>query len=502
METGKTKLLRQMMADGIRYIFGNPGTVEQGLLDELYKYPEICYITCLHESVAVAVADGYARAAGLPAVIQLHSGVGLGNGIGMMYQAYRGHTPLIVVAGEAGIQYDAMDAQMACNLTEMAKPVTKYAARVTHPESILRLWRRAYKMAVTPPMGPVFLSLPLDILDMENHEEVRATSQIDYRMEPKDESIDVVAQALINAVNPIILAGDGVSAYGAVKALEHCAELTGAFVYGVNSSCINISQSSLHYKGDLGHMFGENSKNAVQNADVVLIVGTYAFLEVFPCLENPFRVDARIFHIDLDSYEIAKNHPVTLGICANPASALEKINERLETVSIPCRRNITETKSAKQNAEEINDTTAAVFMKTLRDLTDENTIIFDESLTASEYVSSFLPRTKEGTFFQTRGGSLGVGIPGGMGVLLARPHGQVIVFTGDGGSMYTIQALHTASRYNIPVKIVICNNGRYRLLDRNLEVYRKNRVLCRICRRTAFRWNLRLILSLLPLLWG
>lgn len=133
MSTGKEKLLRQMKADGVEYIFGNPGTVEQGLLDKLHEFPEIQYITCLHESVAVAMADGYSRAAGVPAVIQLHSGVGLGNGIGMLYQAYRGHTPLIVIAGEAGICYDAMDAQMACNLVEMARPVTKYAARAVHP---------------------------------------------------------------------------------------------------------------------------------------------------------------------------------------------------------------------------------------------------------------------------------------------------------------------------------------------------------------------------------
>ena len=187
METGKEKLLQQMTADGVEYIFGNPGTVEQGILDELYKYPQIEYITCLQESVAVAMADGYARAKGSPAVVQLHSGVGLGNGIGMLYQAYRGHSPLIVIAGEAGIKYEAMDAQMACDLTEMARPVTKYAARAVHPASLLRLWRRAYKIAMTPPMGPVFLSLPMDVLDMENTEEVCKTSPIEYRSSPEEE---------------------------------------------------------------------------------------------------------------------------------------------------------------------------------------------------------------------------------------------------------------------------------------------------------------------------
>ncbi len=473
METGKIKLLRQMMADGVNYIFGNPGTVEQGILDELYRYPAIRYITCLQESIAVAMADGYARAAASPAVVQLHSGVGLGNGIGMLYQAYRGHSPLIVIAGEAGIRYDAMDAQMACDLVKMAEPVTKYAVRVTHPASLLRLWRRAYKMAVTPPMGPVFLSLPLDILDMENEEEVFATPRIDFRVSPLDEQASVIARALAGALHPVILAGDGVSASGAVTELERCAQLSGTPVYGVNSSCINISQSSPYYQGDLGHMFGVNSKKAVQNADVVLIVGTYVFPEVFPSLESPFRADAKIFHIDLDSYEIAKNHPVTLGLCANPKLALRKINDELERTALPYREGRINGLLGEKGNPRQEETAIAAFMETLRRLTDEQLVVFDEALTASGYLAEFLPRTLEGTFFQTRGGSLGVGIPGGMGILLADSAKQVIVFTGDGGSMYTIQALYTANRYHIPVKTVICNNGRYHLLDRNLEVYRK-----------------------------
>jgi benzoylformate decarboxylase len=473
METGKTKLLRQMIADGVTHIFGNPGTVEQGILDELYQYPEIQYVTCLHESVAVGMADGYARAKGVPAVIQLHSGVGLGNGIGMLYQAYRGHSPLIVVAGEAGIRYDAMDAQMACDLVKMAEPVTKYAARVTHPSSLLRLWRRAYKMAMTPPMGPVFLSIPLDILDMENEEEIGAASLIDFQAIPVRESVVQVARALAEAKNPMILAGDGVSESGGVAELERCAQLGAIPVYGVNNSCINISQSSAYYQGDLGHMFGENSKKVVQNADVVLILGTYAFPEVFPELNSPFRSDAKVFHIDLNVYEIAKNHPVTMGICASPKVALAQINEQLEGEVFSYKEQRETTLLQAKGKETEDATVIGEFMKKLQQMTDENVVIFDEALTSAQYLATYLPRTLEGTFFQTRGGSLGVGIPGGLGIRLACPKKQVVVFTGDGGSMYTIQALHTASRYHIPIKIVILNNKRYHLLDNNLEVYRK-----------------------------
>src|SRR4051812_34721658 len=119
-------------------MFGNPGTVEQGFLDALGEYDDVEYILTLQETIAVGIADGYARATKRPTVVQLHSGVGLGNGIGMMYQAKRGHAPLIVICGESGIRYDAMEAQMWADLVAMAEPVTKWATRVVDPGSLLR----------------------------------------------------------------------------------------------------------------------------------------------------------------------------------------------------------------------------------------------------------------------------------------------------------------------------------------------------------------------------
>src|SRR3954465_615509 len=145
----RAAFLEQLAVDGVPYMFGNPGTVEQGFLDELRHFPGIEYVLTLQEAVAVGMADGYARATRRPAVVQLHSGVGLGNGIGMLYQAKRGHAPLVVLVGEAGLRYDAMEAQMAADLVAMAEPVTKWATRVVDPESTLRTLRRAFKVAGT-----------------------------------------------------------------------------------------------------------------------------------------------------------------------------------------------------------------------------------------------------------------------------------------------------------------------------------------------------------------
>ena len=480
-KTGNEKLIEQLLADGCSYMFGNPGTVEQGFLDAMGAYQSFDYITCLQESIAVAMADGYARKTGKPAVVQLHSGVGLGNGIGMLYQAMRGHSPLVVLAGEAGIKYDAMDAQMACDLTEMARTVTKWSGRVLHKDSLLRMVRRAVKIAMTPPMGPVFLALPLDILDEVNEEPVYPSIKINTNTVPaKWEDSQEAADLLMEAESPLFIIGDGISFSNGQEEVQKLAEMIGARVYGADTSRVNFNRSSYLYQGDLGHMFGDSSREKVRSADVVLIAGTYVFPEVFPCIENPFREDAKIIHIDLNTYEIGKNFGVTIGIGADPASTIKNIANMIkEEQSERQRYKAANRKKAMKLERQIQENewkeegVFSQFCKILKERQNENLIIFDEALTASEILNHYFQFEKPGTFFQTRGGSLGVGIPGAMGIKLAAPEQTVIGFTGDGGSMYTIQALQTAVRYNIGAKFVIINNGDYRLLKNNMDEYWK-----------------------------
>src|SRR5262245_29730954 len=191
--TGRFALIEQFVADGFEFMFGNPGTVEQGFLDALSDYPKLKYVLTLQESIAVLTADGYARASGRPALVQIHSSPGVGNAIGNLYQAKRGGTPLVVIAGEAGIRYDAMDAQMAADLVAMARPVTKWATRVTDPQSVLRVIRRAIKMATTPPTGPVFVCLPADVLDAPAAEEVVPSSRLVTRTLPEPDRVQEAA---------------------------------------------------------------------------------------------------------------------------------------------------------------------------------------------------------------------------------------------------------------------------------------------------------------------
>jgi thiamine pyrophosphate-dependent acetolactate synthase large subunit-like protein len=485
--TGRYAMLEQFVADGVEYMFGNPGTVEQGFLDALEDFPQLKYVFGLQETIAVGMADGYARAIKKPAIVQLHSGVGLGNGVGMMYQAKRGEAPLVVIAGEAGIRYDAMDAQMAADLVSIAKPVTKWATRVVDPGSVLRVLRRAIKIAGTAPTGPVFVALPADVLDALNDEPIVASSTAETRVVPDASLVDQAAGLLAAATRPIIIMGDGVAMSGAQAELTRVAETLGADVWGANSSEVNIDETHPLFRGNLGHMFGHHSTPLVEPADAVLIVGTYVFPEVFPTLTQVFSPGARVVHIDLDAYEIAKNFPVDLGLVAHPKLTLAALADALGTKlgtdareaagrRIDGRRAEREQTAAAMRDADIEARRsvplhASEFMEALAARLPDDAIIFDEALTFSPEITQYLPPRRPGSFFQTRGGSLGTGIPGAIGLKLAHPDRTVVGFTGDGGSMYTIQALWTAAHHNIDAKFVICNNRSYRILKHNIQKY-------------------------------
>ncbi|HEV2580081.1 MAG TPA: thiamine pyrophosphate-binding protein, partial [Ktedonobacteraceae bacterium] len=459
----------------------------------LSDYQDLQYILTLQESVAVAIADGYARATRRPTVVQLHSGVGLGNGIGMMYQAKRGHAPLVVINGEAGLRYDAMDAQMAADVVAMAEPVTKWATRVVDSSSLLRVLRRAIKVAATPPMGPVFVCLPMDVLDAPNEEVVVPTSFPVTRVAPEPEQIAQVAAMLAAARKPMIIMGDGVAASGAQAELTRVAELLGAEVWGADSSEVNISTTHPLFKDLLGHMFGEYSRAITSRADVVLICGTYVLPEVFPALAGVFAPGAKVIHIDLDAHEVAKNFPVDLGLISDPKTTLARLAAALETTMTPEQKAAASTRTGQCVAAREQEVTAqreadrgrrdavplhpSRFLEELAAQLPKDAVIFDEALTTSPDLVHYLPPTIPGHYFQTRGGSLGVGIPGAIGLKLAYPDKTVIGFSGDGGSMYTIQALWTAAHHKIGAKFVVCNNHSYELLKLNIQQYWRERHL-------------------------
>lgn len=492
-KTGNQKIIEQFLADGMDHMFGNPGTVEQGFLDAVADYPAMKYILTLQESVAVMMADGYARTTQKPTLVQLHSSPGIGNAVGALYQAKRGHAPLVVIGADAGLRYMNMDAQMANDLVAMMAPVTKYATMALSPQSLLRTIRRAIKIAGTAPMGPVYVCLPMDVLDAINEEPVVPTSFPSTRVAPTAEQIDEAAAMLLAAETPMIFAGDGVAYSGANEALTRVAELLGAEVHGVDFGDVFMDTTHPLYKGTTGHMFGEFSHPITSKGDANLIVGTYMVPEVFPRLEDIYQPGAKVIHFDLNAYEIAKNHHVDLGVVSDPKLSLEALAEALERTQTDAQKaaaanRLAAARAAKKVAVEspvpalepageadAKPLVMAQFADVLATKVPADVVIFDEALTNSPPLQHAIPPRLPGSYFTTRGGSLGVGFPGAVGVKLAHPDKTVIGFSGDGGSMYTIQALWSAVRHNTGAKFVVCNNGSYKLLQLNIDVYWQER---------------------------
>ncbi|MDJ0796493.1 MAG: thiamine pyrophosphate-binding protein [Calothrix sp. MO_167.B12] len=490
-KTGRFAILEQFLADGIDRMFGCPGTSEEGFLDALWDYPNLKYILTLQESVAVMAADGYARATQKPALVQIHSTPGLGNAIGALYQAKRGHSPLVVIGGDAGVKYQAMDAQMAGDLVAFAEPVTKWSTMVKDPSSLLRIIRRAIKIASTPPMGPVYVCVPMDILDAPVVEEVIPTSFPSTKVVPDEETIKTVAKMLAEAQAPMIFIGDGIAFSGAQKELTEVAEIIGAEVWSADAGELNMSYAHPLYQGSTGHMFGYQSKPITSKGDVNLVSGTYMLPEVFPELGNIFKPDAKVIHIDLDAYEIAKNHPVDIGLVCDPKLTLNKLTDVLKDLMTSEQKEaaknriatITQAKQSKLQSQleadkVVRDSVPLHFSRFMEELAaqlPEDAIIFDEALTNSPPITRYVTPTEPGQYFLTRGGSLGVGIPSAMGVKIANPDKTVIGITGDGGAMFTIQALWSAARHNVDAKFIVCNNRSYKLLQVNVLAYWQER---------------------------
>lgn len=507
---GYEAILRQFLANGIDHMFGNPGTVEQSFLDALEDLPQIKYILTLQESIAVLCADGYARSKFKPALVQVHSSPGLGNAIGNLYQAFKGQSPLVVIGGDAGIKYQALDAQMAADLVAMAEPVTKWSAMVQHHTSLLRMVRRAIKIASTPPCGPVYLCLPEDILDQDIEEDIFPAHIPDMNSGPDRICLESVIPYALQAKNPIILVGDGlawsykgcsnISSDDNLTDFVELAEQLGAKVYEADGGEVNFPRNHPLYFGSTGHMFGFSSLPLIKDADFILILGCYLFPEVFPHLGEIFSPKATVIHVDLNSDNIAKNHRVDKSFVCNPYIFTKSFLAEIKNHTTP---NFIDSSAArvKSHAIESQGKSSSIpttyeanpklqdeayddkkcymksgyFMKVLSEKLPEKSIIFDEALTNSPPLSYYMPGCEPGDRLMTRGGSLGTGFPGAIGVKLANPNQTVIGFSGDGGSMYTIQCLWTAARHDVHAKFIVCQNRSYRLLQANITQYWKER---------------------------
>ena len=229
--SGKRAFLELLKQEGVDIIFGNPGTTELPLMDALATENDLRYVLALQEAVVVGMADGYAQASGRLAVVNLHVTPGLGNAMGMLYDAQKAGSPILVTAGQHDLDFNATEPILWADLPTLARPLVKWAAEVQRLADLPRLVHRAAKTALAPPTGPVFLSLPGDILKAEGEIDLSAPTRVPVRLRGDAAAVAEAAAVLAQAKRPLIFAGDAVAHSRAHAELVELAETLGAPVY-------------------------------------------------------------------------------------------------------------------------------------------------------------------------------------------------------------------------------------------------------------------------------
>ena len=478
-------LLEMLVNQGVEYVFGNPGTTELPLLDGIQDYPQLHYISALQEAAAVAMADGYARASRKPSFVNLHITAGLANGISMLYNAFRGGTALVLTAGQSDTRMFMEEPFLSGNLVEMCRQYSKWSAEVLHGKDVPTAIRRAFRTASTPPTGPVFLSLPWDVLDEEIELDLSPPSPVYSRVRPDLKAIEQGAGLLAKAKNPLMLIGDRVAQADAVPDAVKVAELLGAMVMALSYSEVNFPTGHRQFNG-IVNVDSPTAREIFQRHDVILAVGCNLFTQ-FLYVPQLFSGNEQVVHLDVNVGEIEKNIPVTVGVWADIKAGMEELYGALEGSMSKGERDDAKTRAKKIG--EFKTQQREGFLARVRENWDQrpidpqrlflemkevllpDTIIASEAVTSGAALFKAIDFNEPGRFFSLRGGALGWGIGGALGIKLAEPDCPVVSVVGDGSAMYSIQGLWTAAEYDLPVTYIICNNRSYRILKHFLVNY-------------------------------
>jgi benzoylformate decarboxylase len=474
---GAQAFLEQLVAGGVEWIFGNPGTTEQTVIDYLQDYDGIDLVMALHEGVAVGAADGYARASGKVGVVELHAGPGLGNGLGNLYNAFISHTPMIVYVGQSEHRALYQEPVLTADLVAMAAPLTKWAYEVRTADEIPQIVRRALKVATTAPCGPVLLAVPVDLTDTPTSAPVLPAPVVHAAVRPDPRAVAEAAAAATAGAAPIILVGDAVATSGAIDAVSRLAALIGApIAEGAAFETVVRPDDPLR----AGRLPGDPALAArfLEPYDTVIAVGTRVLAQVFPEPGLPLG-EHPLVHIGADERELGKNNPGVL-VLGDETAAVEDLIAALEELRTE-HGDAWEARAARHRAALESARTAAleadrrgwddaplraprVFAEIAAAL-PEDAIVVDESMSGYEAAARHLPR-RPGSWFRGAGG-IGMGLPRPIGIRVAHPDRPVVALVGDGSAMYSLTALWTAAHHRLPVVWVVLNNRSYRTLKQN-----------------------------------
>jgi len=479
---GRQVFMQTLVNHGVERIFGNPGTTESPLLDSLLDYPGLQYVVHLHEGVAVGSANFYGQASGKTAFVNLHVAPGLGNAIGMIYGALKANTPMVVTAGQQDTRARLRDPVLGHDLAAMAAPVTKWSVQVQSADEMGPILQRAFKIANEAPAGPVFVALPINVMEQETEIGPGKPATLYPASRPDPAGIAAMAGLLAAARNPAIVAGDDVARAGADKTLARLVEKLGASVWFEGLRARNsFPTDHPAYRGTLAFDAPGVAKQFAGN-DVVLLVGGPFFEEVWYAPGSPFPAGCKVLQIEAAPSRLAYNFAVDAGVLADVGAALEALEAALPKIDGAARRN--DALKAQKDSDEAaqaarvekawsrSPTSMARCMAEIKAGAPKDVVVVDETITANLDLFKTFTFKGPGDYYSGRGGGIGQGVAGALGVAVADPKRPILCLSGDGSSMYSIQALWTAAHHELPIVFVILANREYRVLKHNIDAYR------------------------------
>lgn len=486
----------------IHYIFGVPGTNEIPIIDGT-SYPEngVEYIECLHENIAIGAAMGSARMTGKPGVLVVHVTPGIAHSIGNLFNAWRSRMPLVVLCCQQQNELVTQEPLLASNLVDLAKQYTKWSHEVRTPEEMPVVLQRAFKEAMAPPNGPVFVAIPWEftVRRIGDEDRIRGVTRISPHFTGDVAAIEQAASLLAQAKNPLIVAGDAVGYGTAWPELQELAELLGAPVLlQTFSSVANFPNDDPHWQGELPGGQAE-LQAAFAEHDVALLCGfgLDAQVTVFKYSDGPLiPPSVRQIYLTNNTWDIGKNYYGDLAIFGDPKATLPQLNERvrqnppaaaaernerLRELASERDRQWREYVAEALTQDEIWAVTIAEGLRVAIEARglERQFVYVHEAVSDPAPFQYLLPLGTAGaapiSYYCVAGGSLGWSLPASLGIKLEERGWQgietrlVVAATGDGSSLFYPQSWWTAAHRDLAVLYIITNNHEYHTLQLGLQ---------------------------------
>ncbi|MCA6126155.1 thiamine pyrophosphate-binding protein [Bradyrhizobium sp. WSM 1704] len=486
--TGRSAFLALLKDEGVTHLFGNPGTTELPIMHALKDHPDLTYVMAMQESLVVAMADGFSRASGKLVACNVHVAPGLGNAMGSLYNASFTGTPLILTAGQQEQGHGLTEPVLYGPLVQMATPLVKWAVEVTRLEDLPRIVRRAAKIATTPPTGPVFISLPGDILNSEAGIELGRSTRVDTRVRPSEDSLKALAARILKAERPVIVVGDEIVKSDALREAADLAETLGCPAwqsptpYGAHF----LSESPC-FMGAIARL-QKVARDVLAPHDLLIAVGGDPLRMSVYSEVDPLPDDLSIVQVGLVDSDLAKNYGAEIAVKADVKETLRALvpalreagGGALETrakhgiAALASKNWAAKRKALVEHIAKASHTAPIdpdwLALQVVEAMPD-HAILVDEGLTSSRQILGLRPHRDRYGYHALASGGIGWGLPAAVGVSLANPQRPVVCYSGDGSSMYSIQSLWTAANHKLPLTFVIVNNGGYRIIKQRLLAF-------------------------------